>query len=1034
MEPERWQKVERLYHDARERDASERARFLAEACAGDEGLRREVELLLAQGEGTGSFLGTPAMEVAAQALVRDQARAAGTASPDAMLGRTVSHYRILERLGGGGMGVVYKAQDARLGRAVVLKFIQDLSLGLPGRSPGTPALDPAAIERFQREARAASALNHPNICTVHDVGEQDGQPFIAMELLEGQTLRQMLAPDVGPTSVRPGASAAGPYNDVGARHGVPLRIDTLLDLSIQLADALDAAHRKGIVHRDIKPANIFMVTRGGTLQPKILDFGLAKLTDGGPGMEGHLTRNSASSLTRAGMVMGTVDYMSPEQARGQEMDARTDLFSLGAVIYEMATGQGAFAESTTALIHDAILNRAPIAPTSLNPALPAELERIINKALEKDRDLRYQSAAELRADLKRLKRDTVSGRLPATSAPLTTPAVPVEAPAARRLRLRHFIPRLAILLATGCLLAAVAAVTWWELAARHAAPRFTLSRLTSDSGLTTDPALSPDGTLVAYASDRAGEHNLDIWVQQTAGGEAVRLTRDAADERQPAFSADGSLIAFRSEREGGGVYLISALGGEARLIAPQGRFPRFSPDGAWIAYWTGGQDQGVFPGMHAYVASAAGGPPRRLAAQFETATFPTWSPDSRALLFYGTRQGVTDWWVELLDGGTPVRTGALDVFRENKIAATVMPAQWTGNHVLFSASNGDNANLWQIEISPRSFQAGRVEQVTTGTGMEVAPTAAQNGLLAFASLSETINLWDITLDPRQGKASGPPQRLTQDAAPNYQPDISWDGKILVFLSSRSGHAEVYLRNLETGRESRLTTTRSGAGRPALRHDGSAVIYSTVENGHSVLYSLSTQGGLPQKICDACGEVWDQSADGKTVVTQIRSDQQPAVGLLDTVSGKSTELLSDPNYSLWQGYLSPDERWISFNLSGGPAWRLFIAPFKRGGSIPASAWVTVTDAPYYVSKNRWSADGEALYFVSERDGFACIWMQRLDATKHPLGEAVPIYHSHDPRLSIRNVTRGVMRPAVARDKIVFNQGERTGNIWLATPER
>ncbi|MGA3328763.1 MAG: protein kinase [Terriglobia bacterium] len=1034
MEPERWQKVERLYHDARERDASQRARFLAEACAGDESLRQEVEVLLAQGEETGSFLGEPALEVAAQALVRDQARAAGTASPDAMLGRTVSHYRILERLGGGGMGVVYKAQDTRLGRAVVLKFIRNSEWALPPSPPGSPALDPAALERFQREARAASALNHPNICTIHDVGEQDGQPFIAMEFLEGETLRHLLEKSKFENRNSKIARESSFDFRVSNFPSGGLPVDTLLDLSIQLADALDAAHRKGIIHRDIKPANIFMVTRGGSLQPKILDFGLAKLTDGGPGMEGHLTRDSGSSLTRGGMVMGTVDYMSPEQARGQEMDARTDLFSLGAVVYEMATGQGAFRESTMALIHDAILNRAPIAATRLNPALPAELERIINKALEKDRDLRYQSAAELRADLKRLKRDTSSGRLPATSAPFTTPAVPVEAPAARRLGLRPFIPRLAILLATGCLLAAVAAATWWELAARHAAPRFTLSRLTSDSGLTTDPALSPDGTLVAYASDRAGEHNLDIWVQQTAGGEAVRLTRDAADERQPAFSADGSLIAFRSEREGGGVYVISALGGEARLIAPQGRFPRFSPDGAWIAYWTGGQDQGVFPGMHAYVASAAGGPSRRLAAEFETATFPTWSPDSRALLFYGTRQGVTDWWVEPLDGGTPVRTGALEVFRENKLATAGMPAQWTGNHVLFSVSSGSNSNLWQIEISPRSFQAGRVEQLTSGTGMEVAPTAAQNGRLAFASLTETINLWAIPLDPRQGKASGPPQRLTQDAAPNYQPDISWDGKHLVFLSSRSGHAEVYLKNLETGRESRLTTTRSGAGRPALRRDGSAVIYDTMENGHSVLYSLSTQGGLPQKICEDCGGVWDQSVDGKTVVTQIRSGQQFAIGLFDTVSGKSTELLSDPNNSLWQGYLSPDERWISFNSSGGPAWRLFIAPFERGGSIPASAWVSVTDAPYYVSKNRWSADGEALYFVSERDGFACIWMQRLDAAKHPLGEAVAIYHSHDPRLCIRNLSRGAMRPAVARDKIVFNQGERTGNIWLATPER
>ena len=421
MERERWLKIERLYHAARERQASERSQFLAEACAGDESLRREVEALLAQGEATGSFLGKPALDVAAQALARDQAQAAGAANQDAMLSRTVSHYRIVQRLGGGGMGVVYKAQDTRLGRAVALKFVRNSEWALPLSPPGSPALDPAALERFQREARAASALNHPNICTIYDVGEQDGQPFIAMELLEGQTLRQMLAHDVGPNSVRPRASAAGPYSDVRARQGVPLRTDTLLDLAIPIADALDAAHQKGIIHRDIKPANIFVITRGGTVQPKILDFGLAKLTHPDASVEEQLTRDSKSSLTHTGATMGTVDYMSPEQARGEELDVRTDLFSFGAVLFEMATGQAAFSGATTALTHDAILNRAPVAATTLNPGLPPELESIINKALEKDRNLRYQSAAELRADLKRLQRDTDSARL-TTRANLETTA------------------------------------------------------------------------------------------------------------------------------------------------------------------------------------------------------------------------------------------------------------------------------------------------------------------------------------------------------------------------------------------------------------------------------------------------------------------------------------------------------------------------------------------------------------------------------------------------------------------------------------
>ena len=371
MDPERWMLADMVFQEALDRQPGERAEFVRLACAGDDALEREVQSLLGFEQKLGNFLERPAIEVAPHSK-------SPQANGDLLIGETISHYRIAGKLGAGGMGVVYKAEDTRLLRFVALKFLS-----------GEFASNPEALNRFRREARAASALNHPNTCTIHDIGEHNGWPFIAMELLEGQAL----------------------LDRIGSN---PIPNDEIVNVGIEIADALEAAHAKGIVHRDIKSANIFIT---GRQQAKILDFGLAKQA-----AEPSTSPEASTELvTSPGATMGTVAYMSPEQVRGQPLDSRTDLFSFGVVLYEMATGKRPFRGESTGMIFDAILHRAPAPAVRLNPELPVELDHIIGKCLEKDRTLRYQHASEIRTDLRRLKRDGDSARLSASVAPAVAP-------------------------------------------------------------------------------------------------------------------------------------------------------------------------------------------------------------------------------------------------------------------------------------------------------------------------------------------------------------------------------------------------------------------------------------------------------------------------------------------------------------------------------------------------------------------------------------------------------------------------------------
>ncbi len=967
-------RVNELFLAALEREPEERLVFLESACGQDTDLRHQVELLLAKQEEAGTFLETPAVAYTA---------ATETAIRNAHM-RQFGVYRIVSPLGAGGMGEVFRAHDSKLGRDVAVKFL-----------PAEFARDPGRLARFRREARTLASLNHPHIGAIFGLEEHGDVECLVLELVEGETLSG------------------------------PLPVASALEYARQVAEALEAAHAKGIIHRDLKPSNVKVTPLG---QVKVLDFGLAKAIWGPEENPAASRATGTEIVTLAGHIVGTPGYMSPEQASAREVDARTDIWAFGCLLYELLAGKRAFPGEALQDTMEAVLKREP-EWGALPADTPAKITALLRRCLRKEADHRPQSITEARLIIEE----------------------------SQRRRNRWGV----VAVAAGLAVMGVGAVWAWRIfeQPRSSIHAPTITRLTTDSGLSAYPALSPDGKLVAYASDRASNGNLDIWMQQAAGGNPIRLTTNDADDLEPNFSPDGSQIVFRSERDGGGVYVVPALGGVERRLADLGRSPRFSPDGKWIAYWVG--DQSYYGRRQIFVIAATGGKPRAIQPDFFSASRPVWSPDGKHLLFRGARDpkaseaGQYDWWVSALDPGPAIQTGGSELLRQAKLAAMersqlnggfgVEPSEWSRNSIVFSASSGSaglSGSLWSVNIDSQYRVRGPVQRLTSGTENELQPSMA-GPYIAFASVTQNENIWSLGVNPNTGRVSGEPERLTTSAAADVLPASSADGRKVAFASNRAGNMHIWIKDLGTGAEVPLTSTPFNDLPWLLNADGSLLVYcvfgapdSSPDKG---CFTRPTRGGVARRFCENCppSSILDWFDQDRRIVYKKGITADTEFVVRDIESGRETVLLRDPKYNVTAARFSPDGRWMSFQtvIEAATRRQIFVTPIRNGVAAGESEWVPITDGSGLDRNAVWSPDGNLLYFLSERDGFRCVWAQRLSALdKHPSGAPFAVYHFHQARHSLMPAQEVVrIGLSIAHDRMIFSMAETNGNVWLANLE-
>jgi Tol biopolymer transport system component len=997
MTPERWQQIKQLFNSALEREQSQRSAFLADACSGDEYLRSEVESLLSSHERDGRFIDAPAFEYAADLLSDPQSTMAA--------GQTLGSFRILSTLGRGGMGEVYLAEDTRLGRKVALKFL-----------PPSLAGDQDRLRRFEGEARAASALNHPNILTIYEIGSGGGRQFIAAEYVEGETLRQRM---------------------------VHTRLSVLeaLDIALQVASALVAAHHAKIVHRDIKPENIMMRHDGYV---KVVDFGLAKLTAAPPVAADTSKPTLLQIDTDTGMVMGTTAYMSPEQARGLTVDARSDIWSLGVVMYEMVAARPPFEGDTRSDVLVAILERQPVSLLDISAEVPESFEWIVAKALTKEPEERYQTAREILSDLRRLKQklDLIAAQKHSSPRPrvetgeyvddsahrsTTLPGAATDETNPIRETLPHFAisrlshNRLILVLAASIVLALVIGVVWsikrfgrtdTGNESKTSSQVLRATQITFSPGLDGFPSLSPDAKSVVYSSDQNG--GFEIYIRQlTPGGGELQLTNDGQQNVQPSWSPDGQRIAYYSKNRGG-IWVISALGGAVKQLTEAGSRPAWSPDGSTIAFQSGASGEifvsRAMPPSTIWIVLSQGGGPRQITRPGNPSgghASPSWSPDGKRLAFEDSDYIFSSIWSVAIAGGEPrkITEGNNPIYAPD------------GKHIYYQGAADPGLSKLQLATSGEPIgEPVNVMGPGPGTALRNPAISADGKKLVYSATRTSSNLWSVSLSPASADALGPPSPFSRDTSlRNNLARFSPDGRKLALTRWRPGtSADIWVADVDGRNLIQVTSNSATDSQASWFPQSDRLAFLSDRDKPMKLWTISLATGKEEPFLDLGEGVQfaQLSPDAKQVAFNLIQNGAMNVWVASVKDGQRTQLTFDSElmgFPCW----SPDGQFLAFEMQRGEDAYLMVMP-SNGGQPTQLTFDHAKSWPH-----DWSPDGDKIVFSGQRDGIWNIyWISRTTKAQKQL-------------TNYSKLNAFVRYPAWSPlgNQIVYEYAETTGNIWL-----